>query len=255
MKSRTSLFLLSAMLMASTVSAQIVFGEAKPAATEAKPAAEATAAKDPALEAWIQVLVKRLGDQNAAINTSVTSGLVAIGAPAVPALQAIAAGSDEAQAKAAKDVLAQIERRGRRPGQPGGAEGRPGGAQSAQALLDSMNLDKDTRAKAEKARVALEEKTRELFTQMQDGELSREEMREAFRELREKAEAEMKGLLGDENFEKYRSSMGGGRMGGRMGGGEGGQPGGGRRGGGQGGGGQGGGGQGGGAGGGRGGRG
>jgi hypothetical protein len=159
----------------------------------------------------------------------------------------IAGGSDEAQAKAAKEVIAQIERRGRRPG----GDPRAQGAQSAQALLDSMNLDKDTRAKAEKARLAIEEKTRELFTQMQEGELSREEMREAFRVMREKAEAEMKTLLGDENFEKYRSSIGGGRgFGGRMGGGDGGGRRGGQGGGGQGGG-QGGGGRGGNAGGGR----
>lgn len=225
MKKYIAVAFLAAFLAAPFSPAQIVFGEPKPTPAEpAKPATE-PAAQDPALDAWLQVLVKRLGDQNAQIHSSVVAGLVSVGPPAIPSLQKVAEAGDEAQAKAARDVIAQIERRGRRPGGEG-AIGLGRGAQGSAALFDSMNLDKDARAKAEKAERDTQERTRELFTQMQDGELSREEMREAFRELREKAEADMKKILGDENFEKYRQSMGG-RFGGRFGGGEGGRPGGG----------------------------
>ena len=204
MKKTSLVVVLAALVCATALPAQIVFGEPKSAPeTKEKPQEEKAApALDSAVEAWIQVLVKRLGNQNTKINSSATRALVTLGKDAVPTLKKIADSGDSAQAKAAKEALAQIERGNRRRG---------GNRRSTGEFLKSLGLDEKTIKKAEALRSSSQEEVRDLFQQMQDGEMSREEMREAMGEMRRKQQEKLKEVLGEENFKKYQKEMGGRR--------------------------------------------
>lgn len=91
-------------------------------------------ASDPAVEAWLQVLVERMNDPHDTIRDSARAGIVAIGPPALPLLHRLAEGPDSAKAVAARRLISAIEQHHRGPGMPGapgpigpGGPGFPGG--------------------------------------------------------------------------------------------------------------------------------
>ncbi len=87
------------------------------------------------VDAWVQSLAAHLTDSNEVIANSARTGLVAVGRPAVPALQKIADGSDTTKAEVARRVIQRIEQGGlmggggMRQGGPGGLGGPGAGPQ------------------------------------------------------------------------------------------------------------------------------
>jgi hypothetical protein len=78
---------------------------------------EAPAKVDKDVEAWINVLTAKIADRHDSIRESARHALIALGKPALPALQKLVDGSDGAAAEAAQHVIARIE---------GSHDGRPG---------------------------------------------------------------------------------------------------------------------------------
>jgi hypothetical protein len=101
---------LAAALLAATATA--ADPKDKDAATK-----EAPAKVDKDVEAWVKVLVEKIADRHDSIRESARHALIAVGKPALPALQKLADGDDGAAAEAAKRVIAHIE---------GGDDGYPG---------------------------------------------------------------------------------------------------------------------------------
>src|SRR5260370_30547903 len=84
--------------------------------TKAPPTRPTAPAKpDPAVEAWVEILGDKMTDRHDTVRDSVRVALVAIGKPALPALQRLAESDDGATATAAEKVIARIEHRDRRP--------------------------------------------------------------------------------------------------------------------------------------------
>jgi hypothetical protein len=111
---------LAAALLAATATA------ADPKDKDAKDK-EAPAKVDKDVEAWIKVLADKIADRHDSIRESARHALIAVGKPALPALQKLADGDDGAAAEAAKRVIARIE--GGHDGHHGrhGRHGFPGG--------------------------------------------------------------------------------------------------------------------------------
>ena len=65
---------------------------------------------DPAVDAWVRVLIEKITDPHDTIRDSARGALVGVGRPALPALERLADGNDGAKAVAAKKVIAMIER-------------------------------------------------------------------------------------------------------------------------------------------------
>jgi hypothetical protein len=85
---------------------------------------------DPAVDAWVGVLIGKITDPHDTIRDSARGALVGVGRPALPALQRLADGDDGAKAVAAKKVIAMIEHtsgRGPMAGPPMGGRGGDGG--------------------------------------------------------------------------------------------------------------------------------
>jgi Spy/CpxP family protein refolding chaperone len=101
---------LAAALLAATATA------ADPKDKDAKDK-EAPAKVDKDVEAWINVLTAKIADRHDSIRESARHALIALGKPALPALQKLADGNDGAAAEAAKHVIAHIEN---------GPDGHPG---------------------------------------------------------------------------------------------------------------------------------
>jgi hypothetical protein len=85
---------------------------------------------DPAVEAWVKVLLDKITDPHDTIRDSARAAVVAVGPPALPPLRELADGDDGAKATAARKLIAQIE--GTRggpvgPGGPGFGPVGPGG--------------------------------------------------------------------------------------------------------------------------------
>jgi hypothetical protein len=101
---------LAAALLAATATA------ADPPAKDGKDK-EAPAKVDKDVEAWVNVLAAKIADRHDSIRESARHALMAVGKPALPALQKLADGNDGASAEAARRVIAQIEN---------GPDGHPG---------------------------------------------------------------------------------------------------------------------------------
>lgn len=97
---------------------------------------------DAVVDAWVKVLIEKITDPHDTVRDSARGALVGVGPPALPALQALADGTDPAKAVAARKLIAAIQgNRGpqgqpERTGRPGfggagfpgfGPMGRPGG--------------------------------------------------------------------------------------------------------------------------------
>ncbi|MFM8272110.1 MAG: hypothetical protein ACKODX_07205, partial [Gemmata sp.] len=83
---------------------------------------------DATVDAWVKVLLERITDPHDTVRDSARGALVAVGPPAVPALEALAGGNDPAKAVAARKIIGAIHaHHGLQPGQPGRGPGSPGG--------------------------------------------------------------------------------------------------------------------------------
>jgi hypothetical protein len=192
---------------------------AKPPAPKASEPAKA----DPAVDAWLKTLGGKIADQNEVVRASAHQGIISVGRPALPFLKTLADGGDQAIAAEAKKVMERIERgRG-----PGGLM-----AEMSERMKSELGLNAEQSKKFDEITEASGKKRADLNSQMEDGNLTREEMRAAMGEIMAETEKAMKSLLSEEQFKKYqetiRSRMGGGRQGGGEGG-QGGGEGGGRR--------------------------
>src|SRR5260221_146243 len=98
----------AALLVFSAAGAQPPTGK-----NDAKEPAKAPAKPDPAVEAWVKILGDKMTDRHDTVRDSARAALVAIGKPALPALQRLADSEDGATATAAKKVMARIESRDR----------------------------------------------------------------------------------------------------------------------------------------------
>jgi hypothetical protein len=184
---------------------------------------------DPAAQAWVETLAKRIVDSNAVIRDSSVAALMAVGKPALPTLNALVSGSDKALAEAAKKLVDRINR-GPQPGQ-----GRMAGPGSmAENLSKELKLDEQKTQKLKDLEKAMRDKTREAFEAVAAGDLTREEVREEMKQNMEDMKKELRKFLSEDEAKKVEESlgrmggMGGGRRGGQ-GGGEGGGEGGERR--------------------------
>lgn len=70
---------------------------------------------DTSVDAWLRILAERITDPHDTIRDSARAGLVAAGQRAVPMLERIAQGDDDARATAARKVMEEIARQNRRP--------------------------------------------------------------------------------------------------------------------------------------------
>jgi hypothetical protein len=208
--------------------------EGAPAGAARKPES-APAAKpeplDPAAEAWIQMLSKKIADSQPLVRDSAIAGLERVGKPALPTLNALVSGSDKALAEAAKKL---VERINRGPQQRGG--GNPFGAEAIDKLSKEMNLDEKKTQKLKDLQKVAGDKMRETFESVAAGDLTREEAREEMTAVREDMKKELRKFLSEDEAKKVEESLtprgfggGGMRRGGGEGGGGGGEGGGGRR--------------------------
>jgi hypothetical protein len=174
------------------------------------PAAERSeqvdASVEPAVQAWVQTLVRRIADAHPGIRRSAREALVALGQPALPALRQHATSSDPEVAAAAKEVMSRIDRGG--GGRRGRSEApgpRPGGG--AMRLLADLGLDDAQKKTIKELMESGARKRRELFQDMRDGTLSREEMRAALRDLQAESMKALEGVLNEEQLAGYRKVM------------------------------------------------
>lgn len=210
--------------------------EGAPAGAAKKPESAPAKAEqlDPAVEAWIQMLAKKIADSQAHIRDSAVAGLERIGKPAIPTLNALASGSDKALAEAAKKLVERINR-----GRQGPGAGGFGGNMNERVdnLAKEMGLDEKKTQKIKDLQKASFDKLRETFESVAAGDLTREEAQEERKAVFEDAKKELRKFLSDDEAKKVeesllRQGMGGGggmRRGGGDGGGGGGEGGGRRR--------------------------
>ena len=183
---------------------------------------------DPAAQAWVETLAKRIVDSNAVIRDSSVAALERVGKPALPTLNALVSGSDKALAEAAKKLVDRINR-GPQRGRP--LAGGPGNM--AENISKELKLDEQKTQKLKDLEKAMRDKTREAFEAVAAGDLTREEAREEMKQNMEDMKKELRKFLSEDEAKKVEESLG--RMGGGMGGGRRGGQGGGEGGGGEGG--------------------
>ena len=195
-------------------------GEPPPKGGEKKSDRTATRTRpDPEMDAWVRMLASRLGHGNEAIRRSAAAALMNIGAPAVPVLTRISRGGRSNAARSANRVLTQIRRRIRRRAAAGEKTDRPrpdrasnnGRTNSARTriarALEALGLDGAQKKAIEQSNADRAERIREVFRQVQDGEMTREESNRETRRIRDEADAGLEKALGSELFKKYREAM------------------------------------------------
>ena len=79
---------------------------------------------DAVVDAWLKTLLEKITDPHDTVRESARGAIVAVGPPALPALQKLADGDDAAKAVAARKLIAAIGGRG--PGTPAATPGRSG---------------------------------------------------------------------------------------------------------------------------------
>jgi hypothetical protein len=205
----------------------VVAQEGAPAGTAKKPEA-APAAKaeqlDPAAEAWIQMLAKRIADANQLVRESAVAALEKIGKPALPTLNGMTSSPDKAVADAAKKVVESINRGPQRAA--AGAGRGPGqfGAERIAALAKEMGLDEQKTQKLNDLHKSMMDRARDGFEAVQAGDITREEFREEMTQHREEMKKELRKFLSEDEAKKIEDSFGRmGQGGGRRPGGEGGR--------------------------------
>ncbi len=85
---------------------------------------------DAVVDAWLVILLSKLTDPHDTVRDSARGAIVAVGAPALPALQKLADGDDPAKAVAARKLIAAIHGHGHHgpAGHPGARPGADHGA-------------------------------------------------------------------------------------------------------------------------------
>jgi hypothetical protein len=202
--------------------------EGAPAGAAKKPES-APAAKpeplDPAAEAMIQTLSKKIADAQPLVRDMAVAALERAGKAALPTLNAIASGSDKALAEAAKKLVERINRG------PGFANqrnaGNPFGPERIDQLAKEMGLDEKKSQKLKDLHKATTDKMRDTWESVAAGDLTREEAREEVTQAFDDAKKELRKFMSEDEAKKVEESLfrrqGGGMGGGmRRGGGEGG---------------------------------
>ncbi len=213
---------------------------------DARRPAETAMKPDPAVEAWVKVLIDKVIDQHDTVRDSARAGLVAVGRPALPALQKLAEGDDGAKATAARKLIGEIHGREQRQGggfggQPfpggggfpdgsppmpgGGRPGLPGGFNPGQPgqpgqpgpfggpfaaierLLPDLKLaEKDLKQVKESIEKAKKE-TQEVVAAAREKNLGREEIRAAMEKVNKEIMTSLKKVLTEEQFQKIEKAM------------------------------------------------
>jgi hypothetical protein len=78
-------------------------------ADDKKSAAPGTPKADPQVEAWLAILLAKITDPHDTVRDSARGAVVAVGQPALPALQKLADGDDSAKAVAARKLITAIQ--------------------------------------------------------------------------------------------------------------------------------------------------
>jgi hypothetical protein len=171
---------------------------------------------DEDVEAWVQMLLKRITDRHDTIRESARAALVAVGKPAMPALEKLAKGDDSATASAARSVIMHIKQESMRPrfGPYGGGRGGPfggrGGAAGPFAIEQAINelkLDKEQKAKVGEVLKAHHERMQKMFQDLQGGRPDPEKMRTGFDKIRKDLLADMKKILTKDQFAKFEETV------------------------------------------------
>jgi hypothetical protein len=201
--------------------------EGAPAGAAKKPES-APAAKpeplDPAAEAMIQTLSKKIADAQPLVRDMAVAALERAGKAALPTLNALTSGSDKALAEAAKKL---VERINRGPGVGQRQGGNPFGPERIDQLAKEMGLDEKKSQKLKDLHKATTDKMRDTWESVAAGDLTREEAREEMTQVYDDAKKELRKFMSEDESKKVEESlfrrqgggMGGGGM--RRGGGEG----------------------------------
>ena len=143
---------------------------------------------------------------------SVERALVAVGNPALPALQKVAKGNDATKGEFAKRIINQIQnpRRGRGGrggrGERGGRGGRGrGGFGGGGEPLAGITLNDELKKKADAAIKTNTEKRQKMMEKMRE-EGDFQGMREATNDLRDDLNKTMKGILNEEQYKKFQQN-------------------------------------------------
>jgi len=188
---------------------------------------------DSSVDAWVKTLTDKMNDPHDTIRDSARAALVAVGAPALPALKKLAEGNDEAKAVAARKLIAQIEggpgQPGRAgtgvtaPGRPGapddrggrpafpGFPGRPGG-NPLDRLLGGLNLTEKQQKEVEEITEAFSKKMREFSEKARTGKIERQEITETVEKFQKEMTEQLKKVLNEEQFKKFQERSPGGRF-------------------------------------------
>ncbi|MBN2491804.1 MAG: hypothetical protein JXQ29_13235 [Planctomycetes bacterium] len=209
MNARSAVALVLAVLILS-------FGASALAAAQAD--APAADAEDPALQAHVAYLVKMLESPNRIIRDSAHQGLVAVGKPALPAVEAAAAKATGKAAevaartlKALRSKLARIDARSAEKAAAGDedARRRPAGPSESDiaAVLTGAGIDATlagaVKAALEARRIALEELKKEAAAGL-DPAVLKDKRAAVARAFRGKLEQ----ILGPEQAKKFQKALG-----------------------------------------------
>lgn len=174
-------------------------------------------AADPEVDAWARVLIERMAHQNEAIRSSAQEALLRLGKLAQTQLKAAAGGADEGRAKAAKELLARMEQQRRTPKGEGGFENRRP-AESLENMFataaKAANLTPEQEAKVKAVFEEQRVKTQELFAQVKDGVLTKEEVRAALQGMEKARHVELAGILDAAQVKVFMDAMQKARQGG-----------------------------------------
>ena len=179
--------------------------------------------KPDAVAEWVNTLVAKMGTQNEVVSRSVDRAILTVGEAAVPALEKVAKSDNSSLAEKAKGLLERIKNprqrgnRGRggeggrgRGGEGGRGRGR-GGFGMRRDPFEGLKLSEEQQTKVDKIKEKQTADMGELREALQNGELERSEIREAFTEVREKMNKEVKKVLTEEQWKKYEEASQRGR--------------------------------------------
>jgi Spy/CpxP family protein refolding chaperone len=169
------------------------------------------------MKKWMEVCIKHLASEDPAVQRSVGMALRGMGPAARPALEAAAQGDDPRIAAAAKRVLDAMARGREARGNQRGGNRR---GDFMQRMAEQLELTDDQKPKVNAILQDAMTKQRELFQQMRDGSLPREEARGKMQEIREATMSKLSEVLTEEQLARYREmgQRGGRRRGGGGGG-------------------------------------
>jgi len=178
---------------------------------DGRPGMRGEARVDPAVTAWVKILVDKITDPHDEIRDSARAALVAVGRPALATLQPIVTGSDGAKATAARKLVDAIEATQQRtPPVTARANDRPPGAPGVnpfEAIIDELGVNDKQRQKIEEIHESLRRKNDELRQEVADGKLERDDAREKRHALHEDMFKELKEILTPEQFTKFEEAF------------------------------------------------